>query len=127
MSPCSKLAQVVGTYGRAPHNELAALIVNVLLQRSLKRMSGVRDISLFRLRTNLIFYDGIANVVNQTAQLIRIHDVVEEALSLPLACQRFELVDDFIQFPGEPRLSDSGLGLGWFGLTVPASFSYLVP
>jgi len=44
----------------------------------------------FVLITNLILHYGIANVFNQTTQLIRILDVVEKSLSLPLLCQRLE-------------------------------------
>ena len=118
---------MVGTCGRVAHNELAALIVDVLLQRSLKQISDVRDTSPFRLRTNLIVHDGVASVFHQTVQFVRVHGVVKEAFGLPLACQRFELEDNFTQFPGKPCPSDSGLSLGEFGLTVPASFSFLLP
>ena len=97
---------------REAHDELATLIVDVLLQRSLKMISDVRDKRPFRLRTDLIVHDGIADVFDKTAQFIRIHDVVEEALGLPLACQWFELAGNFLQFPNEPCLSDSGLNLG---------------
>ena len=113
--------------GRETHNELTALVVDVLLQRSLKHVSDVRYTSPFRLRANLIVHDGIASVIDQTGQFIRIHDVVKKALGLPLAFQWFELADDFIQFPSEPCPSDSGLSLGESELTASASFSFLAP
>ena len=109
------------------HDELAAVIIDVLLQRSLKHILDSRDTSPFRLRANLIFRDGIASVFNETAQFIRIHDIGEEAFDLPLVCQWFEFADNLIQFPNEPRLSDSGLDPGESGLTVPVSFSFLAP
>ena len=61
---------------------------------------------------NLIVRDGVASIFNQTAQFIRIRDVVEKAFGLPLLCQRFQLADNLIQFPGEPCLSDPGRRLG---------------
>jgi len=44
----------------------------------------------FVLTTNLIFHHGIPNVFNQAIQLIRILDVVEKSLNLPLLRQRLE-------------------------------------
>ena len=116
--PIQWLSRVIGMCGRVAHNELATPFVNVLLQRSLKCVSEVRNMSPFRLRTNLIVHDSIASVFDQTAQFTRIHDVVEEALDLALACQWFELAGNFIQFPNEPCPSDSGLGVGSLGLLL---------
>ena len=87
----------------------------------------MRNTDSFRLRTNLIVHDGIADVFDQATQFIRIHDIVEEALGLPLAFQLFELVGSFIQFPSNSSLSGSGLGLGKSELTVPVSLSFLAP
>ena len=44
----------------------------------------------FYLITNLVIHHGIANIFDQTAQFIRILDVVEKALNLPLFCQWLE-------------------------------------
>ena len=44
----------------------------------------------FVLTTNLVVHHGITNIFNQTTQLIRILDVVEKSLNLPLLCQRLE-------------------------------------
>ena len=87
---------MVGTRGRVAHDKLATVIVDVLLQRSLKYISDERDTSPFRPRTNLVIHDGIAGVFDQTAQFIRIHDVAEEALDLPLARQWSEFADNFV-------------------------------
>ena len=81
----------------------------------------------FVLITNLIFHHGIANVFDQTGQFIRILDVVEKSLNLPLLCQWFEFLENFFEFPKDPCLSDSDLDLGEFGLTVPTSFFFLAP
>ena len=75
----------------------------------------------------LILHDGIVGIFNQTIQLIHLHNVVEEALVLPLACQWFKLVDDFIQFPREPCLSDSDLSLRVARLTVRATLHPVLP
>ena len=64
------------------------------------------------LATNLIVHHGIANIFNQATQFIRVLDVVEEALNLPLLCQWLKLSSNAFQFPNNPRLSDSVLYTG---------------
>ena len=81
----------------------------------------------FFLITNLIFHHHIADIFDQTTQLIPILDVVEKPFNLPLLCQRLEFSKNFVEFPKDPCLSDSDLNLGGFGLTVPTSSSFLAP
>ena len=76
---------------------------------------------------NLIFHHSIADVFDQTTQFIRILDVVEKSLSLPLLCQWLEFSENFFEFPKYPCLSDSDLDLGESELTVPTSPSFLAP
>ena len=77
--------------------------------------------------TNLIFHHGIANVFDQTSKLIRILDVVEKSLNLPLLCQWLEFLYNLFEFAEDLRLSDSDPDLGEFELTVPTSFAFLAP
>jgi hypothetical protein len=76
---------------------------------------------------HLIVHNGITNVFDQTTQPIRIPDVVEKALNLPLICQWLEFMENVFHFPDEPCLSGLALDLGERELTVPTSLSFLVP
>ena len=89
--------------GSDTHDEFAAVIVDILLQRGLKQMSGVDEISLFRQRTNLIIHDGIADVLDQTAQFIRVLDIFEKPLGDPLRRQWSEFFECLSELPkGSP-------------------------
>jgi hypothetical protein len=74
---------------------------------------------------NLIVHRGIANIFNQATQFIRILEVVEKTLNLPLICQWLEFLENTFQFPDDPfcqaRLSTlEGVGL-LFQLLSPFS------
>jgi hypothetical protein len=76
---------------------------------------------------HLIVHHGITNVFDQTTQFIRILDVVEKALNLPLICQWLEFLENVFQFPDDPCLSGLALDLGGersllFQLLSPFSF-----
>ena len=70
----------------------------------------------FVLVTNLIIHHSIADIFDQTIQFVRILDVVEETLDLPLLCQWLEFSENFFQPPNDPCLSDTALELGGPGL-----------
>jgi len=86
-----------------------------------------RGRSEFVLVTDLVVHHNIADIFDQAVQFIRILDVAEETLDLPLFCQLFEFSENVFQSPDDPCLSDSTLDLGGSGLTVPAAFSCLAP
>jgi len=50
--------------------------------------------SEFVLIANLIVHDSITNIFDQTAELIRILDVVEETFNLPLLCQWLQFTEN---------------------------------
>jgi len=75
----------------------------------------------------LILHHCITNIFNQATKLIRILNIVEEALNIPLLYQLLELLEDVSQFPNSPCLSDSPLDIGEYGLAVPISLSFLAP
>ena len=56
------------------HNELAALIIQVLLQGCLIQMSG--KLGARNLRTNLIIHHGVTDVLDQATKLIHITGAV---------------------------------------------------
>ena len=77
--------------------------------------------------TYLIIHHCVTNIFNQTTKLIRILDVVEETLNLPLFRQWPEFSENTFQFPDGPCSSDSGPDLGNCELTVPAESSSILP
>ena len=79
----------------------------------------------FVLTTNLVFHHRIANVFDQTAQFIRILDIVEKSLDLPLLCQRLEFLENLFKLPKDLCSSEQELDLRGFGLTVPTASSFL--
>ena len=78
-------------------------------------------------RTNLILDHGIANVVNQATELIRILGVVEETLELALASKWLEFSGDFFQFANDPYSSELVHDTGKHRHTVPDYFSWIFP
>jgi len=71
----------------------------------------------------LILHHCITDIFNQTVKFIRILDIAEEALNLPLLCQRSKFSEKFSQFPNDPCLSGSTQDSGECGFTLPVSFS----
>ena len=69
----------------------------------------------------------ITNTLNQTGKFIRILDVVEKTLNLPLTLQRLEFSKNSLQVPNSPCLSDSTPDLGERALTLLAPSSLLFP
>ena len=55
--------------------------------------------SEFALTTNLIVHHSITDILDQIVQFVRILDVVEETLDLPLLCQRLEFSENVFQPP----------------------------
>ena len=51
--------------------------------------------------TNLIVYHGIADIISNTGQSLRVLDVVEEPRYFPPFCQWFQLPECLFQFPGD--------------------------
>ena len=112
-------------FGNETHNEPTVLVVDVLLQQGLWQRSvkvGVRSH-----RTNLILDHGVANVVNQATELIRILGVVEETLELALDSKWLEFSGDFFQFANDPCSSESVHDTGKHRHTVPDYFSWIFP
>ena len=52
--------------------------------------------------TYLIFKHRITNVLKQTPKLVRILDIAEETLDLPLCFQRDQTQTNVLQFPSDP-------------------------
>ena len=49
--------------------------------------------------TNLIIHHGVANIVSQAGQCLRIPDVVEETRDFSALCQWFQVSEGLFQFP----------------------------
>ena len=77
--------------------------------------------------TYLIMHHRVTNTFNQTTKLVRILDIFEETLHLPLFRQWPEFFENTFQFPDGPCSSDSGPDLGNCELTVPAESSLVLP
>ena len=77
--------------------------------------------------TYLIPHHRIANIFDQTSEFIRILDVGEKALDLPLVFQQLELSENLLQFPSNPSLSDSTLDLEECELTLRVLSSLILP
>ena len=53
--------------------------------------------------TCLIFHHCVANILNQAPKLVRIVNVIEEALSFPLFFKWTQSLTNVLQFPTDPR------------------------
>ena len=69
----------------------------------------------------------ITNILNHAGKFIRVLDIVEKPLDLPLTFQRLEFSKNSFQVPNSPRLSDLTLDLGEHALTVLVPSSSLLP
>jgi hypothetical protein len=107
--------------GGQTHNKPAALIIDILLQGCLTQTLG--KVGASTLRTNLIVRHGVTDNFYKAAKFIRIFDVVEETLDLPLFYQWLEVSESVFQFPDNPCLSDSTLS-PW---KVKSPFQFLPP
>lgn len=67
-------------------------------------MSGLEGAST--LRTNLIIYHSIADILDQAAQLVCVLGTVQEPRNLASPFQRDEVSKNTIQFPSRPHVSD---------------------
>ena len=76
---------------------------------------------------HLIMHHRITNIFHQTGKFIRILDVVEKTLNLPLIFQWLEFSENSLQVPNSPCLSDSTPDLGECALTLLAPSSSLFP
>jgi len=77
--------------------------------------------------TNLVVYHGLANIIHQTVQPLRVLGVAQELCNILLSCHGAQSFVDVFQFPRDPRPLVSALDLGYGGLTVQVSFSSLSP
>ena len=59
----------------------------------------------------LIFQHRVTNVLKQTAELIRILGVAEEAFNVPLGFQQGQILTNVLQFPGNPPRETQSLTL----------------
>ena len=66
--------------GSGTHDELTALIVDILLQRCLTQMSD--KVGANNLETYLIIHHDVANILNQATEPIYIPGAVEEPCDL---------------------------------------------
>ena len=76
---------------------------------------------------NLILHHRIPNILDQTTKFTRILSIGEKPFNSPLCFQWAEVSEDILEFPINPRTSDSMLILGEHTLTVLASVSFLPP
>ena len=52
--------------------------------------------------TNLVIHHGVANVVSQTGQHPGILDIIEETRDFAPFRQRFQILENLFEFPGDP-------------------------
>ena len=101
------------------------LIVNPLLQRSLAK---VLEVVGRRIRfTNLIPHHRITYTLNQTTELGRVLGVVKVSPDLALPLQRDQISKNPLQFPANPRVSDSTLACPWRVCAHSSSLILLSP
>ena len=75
----------------------------------------------------LILHHRITNLLNQTAEFTRILSIIEESFGLPLLLQWHQFSTDIFQFPIRPCQLDFTVRPAERVLTVPTSFSSLLP
>ena len=57
------------------------------------------------LRTNLVIYYRFADIFSQAGKPVYILSAVQESRDLPLFCQRDEVLENFVQLPGNSHTS----------------------
>jgi hypothetical protein len=67
-------------------------------------------------RTNLIIHHRVADILSQAAKHVYILGAVQKSRDLPPFFQRDEVLENLVQFPGNPHTSDclstlEGVGL----------------
>jgi len=89
---------------------------------------GVRyEHNWFTLTTYLIAHHSIANIPNQTTEIICILWIVNETLNIPLLSQQLEPLENAFQFPANTFSSGMNLSHGRSKLTAPTSPSFFLP
>ena len=86
------------------YNEPTTFVVDILLQRRLTQM--LDKVGTRTLGTNLIIHHGIADVLDQAAELIHIPGAFQEPCNLASSFQWDKVLKNIIQFPGELYTSD---------------------
>ena len=62
-----------------------------------------REANKLVLVTNLVVHHGVANIFNQANKFVRILDVAEESLDVPLFRQWGQITKNASQFPSSPH------------------------
>ena len=58
------------------------------------------------LRTNLIIHHRVADILDQTTKLVHILGGIQDPRNLSPPFQRAEVLENLVQFPGNPHPSD---------------------
>jgi hypothetical protein len=58
------------------------------------------------LRTNLVIHHRVADILNQAAKPVHVLGAIQEPCDPPPLFQRDEILENLIQFPSDPRMSD---------------------
>ena len=77
--------------------------------------------------TNLIIHHGIADILDQTAEFVRILGVAQKTFHFYLLFEWLEFSEDVFQFPNGLYMSASARDHGRSELTVPAPPSSFPP
>ena len=78
------------------HDKLAGLLKYISLQRRLTQWLG--RVGASTLLTNLIFHQGVADILDHPTKLVCILGAAQEPRDLALLCHWYKILEDIVQF-----------------------------